>query len=69
MAILFSGGVIACCVIGYTKNKNIIEGIYGLGCSVLKLEDHIVHGDEYVKQKPYWIGITPLVDKLTSTSY
>ena len=67
VCILFSGGVIASCIIGYTKNTNVLNGIYGLGCSILKLENHLVQGDEYKKETPYWIGLSPIVNKLVST--
>ena len=67
ISILISGGIIIACIIGYTKNSNILNGIFGLGCSILKMEYHLVHGDEYTKETPYWIGLSSIVDKLLST--
>ena len=67
LTIIASGGVIICSIIGYTKNTNILHGIFGLGCSILKMENHIVRGDEYNKVKPYWLGLTHIVDKLKLT--
>ena len=67
LTIIASGGVIICSIIGYTKNTNILHGIFGLGCSILKMENHIVRGDEYTKVKPYWLGLTNIVDKLKLT--
>ena len=31
------------------------------------MEYHLVHGDEYTKETPYWIGLSSIVDKLLST--
>lgn len=67
LTIITSGGVIICSIIGYTKNTNILHGIFGLGCSILKMENHIVKGDEYNKVKPYWLGLSYIVDKLNLT--
>ena len=67
LTIIASGGVIFCSIIGYTKNTNILHGIFGLGCSILKMENHIVKGDEYNKVKPYWLGLSYIVDKLKLT--
>lgn len=66
LALLFSGAIAVCCIIGYCMNFGIFYGIYGTGCSVLKLEEHLVNGDEY-KVMPYWIGLTPIIGKLTET--
>ena len=67
LTIIASGGVMFCSIIGYTKNTNILHGIFGLGCSILKMENHIVKGDEYNKVKPYWLGLSYIVDKLKLT--
>ena len=52
--------------IGFSKNSSILHGIFGFGCSFLKLGHHIIDGDEY-KVKPYWSGITPVIKKLNET--
>ena len=67
VALVLSVAVAICCFIGYDQNTDILHGIFGLGCSVLKIENHLVHGDEYTKEIPYWIGLTPIVDKFLST--
>ena len=67
ISILLSAGVMVCCFIGYSKNTNVLHGIFGLGCSVLKMEDHIVRGDEYNLIKPYWLGLSYIVEKLKLT--
>lgn len=56
------------CFIGYSKNGSIVDGVYGLGCSILKVEQHLVEGDEYKSVKPYWIGLQAIMDKLQETS-
>ena len=56
------------CFIGYSENGNIVDGIYGLGCTILKVEQHLVEGDEYKSVKPYWMGLQPIMDKLEETS-
>ena len=63
--ILCLGVLISCCV-GFSKNSSLIHGIYGFGCSFLKITHHIINGDDY-KVKPYWSGITPIVGKLNGT--
>ena len=67
ISIFLSGGVMVCCFIGYSKNTNVLNGIFGLGCSVLRMEDHIVRGDEYNLTKPYWLGLSYIVEKLKLT--
>ena len=57
-----------CCFIGYSENSGILEGIFGIGCGVFKIENHIARGDEYEKA-PYWIGITGIISKLNTTAY
>jgi hypothetical protein len=52
--------------IGYTDNSSIVQGIFGFGCSFLKLIHHIINGDDY-KVKPYWSGVLPIVSKLNKT--
>lgn len=52
------------CFIGYSENGNIIDGVYGIGCSILKVEQHLLEGDEYKSKKPYWIGLMTILDKL-----
>ena len=54
------------CFIGYTENSSIVHGIFGFGCSFLKLYYHIIYGDEY-KVQPYWSGITPIISTLNMT--
>ena len=56
------------CFIGYTENNNIIDGIYGIGCSILKVEQHLLEGDEFKSQKPYWIGVSTILTKLQEIS-
>ena len=67
MALFLSVGVMICSFIGYSKNTNVLNGIFGLGCSVLKIENHIVKGDDYNLTKPYWVGLTFIIEKLSLT--
>ena len=60
--------VLSVCFIGYTENNNILDGIYGTGCSILKVEQHLLEGDEYKSQKPYWIGVNTILQKLQDIS-
>ena len=68
-------GIVLCalvlvnCFIGYSENGSIVNGVYGLGCSFLKIEQHLIKGDEFTKDKPYWIGINTIISKLKETSY
>ena len=59
-------GVSICCFIGYSENTGILEGIFGIGCGVFKIENHLAHGDE-CEIKPYWIGVTGIISKLNTT--
>ena len=56
------------CFIGYSYNGNIVDGVYGLGCTILKIEQHLLEGDEYKSEKPYWIGLQTILVKLQQTS-
>ena len=56
------------CFIGYSYNGNIIDGVYGLGCTILKIEQHLLEGDEYTSERPYWIGLETILEKLEQTS-
>lgn len=56
------------CFIGYSYNGNIVDGVYGLGCTILKIEQHLLEGDEYTSEKPYWIGLQTILLKLQQTS-
>ena len=67
-SIVVSGAAMICCFIGYSQNTNILHGIYGLGCSILKMEYHLVEGDEYRKDPLYWLGLGPIVEKLSNTT-
>ena len=67
-AIILCGLVLINCFIGYSENSNILNGIYGLGCSALKIEQHLIKGDDYKSEKPYWAGINEIVNKLDETS-
>ena len=67
IGIFLSAAVMICCFIGYSKNTDILHGIYGLGCSVLRIEKHLVSGDEYKKDKLYWIGLKNVIETLNST--
>lgn len=64
IALIFCALALVNCFIGYSENSNIIDGIYGLGCSILKVEEHIVDGDEAQIKKPFWVGINGIIDKL-----
>ena len=70
---LLIGGIVLCgcaainCFIGYTENGKIVDGVYGLGCSVLKVEQHLLYGDEYTSKKPYWAGLNTIKIKLEET--
>ena len=66
-AIILCGLVLINCFIGYSKNSSILNGIYGLGCSVLKIEQHLINGDDYKSEKPYWAGINEIANKLEET--
>ena len=67
IGIILSAAVMICCFIGYSKNTDILNGIYGLGCSVLRIEKHLIYGDEYKKDKLYWIGIENVIKTLNET--
>ena len=67
ICILFSAVVLINCFIGYSQNGSIVDGVFGLGCSILKVEQHLKDGDEYKKQKPYWIGLKGIINKLEET--
>ena len=67
-AIILCGLVLINCFIGYSENSNILNGIYGLGCSALKIEQHLINGDDYKSEKPYWAGINEIINKLEETS-
>lgn len=56
------------CFIGYSENSGIVNGIYGLGCSFLKIEQHLIKGDENISKKPYWVGINGILSLLKETS-
>lgn len=55
------------CVKGFTQNNPILSGIYGFGCSFLKITRHLIFGDDYTLKRPYWTGLTPILDKLGQT--
>ena len=65
--IILCGGAAINCFIGYTENGAIVDGVYGLGCSVLKVEQHLLDGDEYTSTKPYWMGLSKILKKLEET--
>lgn len=65
-SIALCAGVVINCITGYTENSDIVDGVYGFGCSVLKIEQHLIKGDEY-KVKPYWTGVNPIIEKLDDT--
>ena len=56
--------VLICCFVGYTKNGKIVKGIYGIGCSFLKVGQHLIEGDEYNSKIPYWTGLRNIAGKL-----
>ena len=65
--LIFCGLVLINCFIGYSENSSILNGIYGFGCTVLKIEQHLINGDDYKSEKPYWAGIKEIINKLEST--
>ena len=67
LSVIISGAVMICCFIGYSKNGDIVNVVYGLGCSILKIEQHVVNGDDYTAEKPYWIGLNSVIEKLDDT--
>ena len=64
---LFCIVILGLCFSGYYKNSSVIHGIYGLVCSLLKIGHHLLNGDDY-KVKPYWSGVTTIVDQLSNTT-
>ena len=64
---LFCIVILGLCFSGYYKNSSVIHGIYGLVCSLLKIGHHLLNGDDY-KVKPYWSGVTPIIDILSNTT-
>ena len=64
---IFCVAILVLCFIGYFKNSSIFHGIYGFMCSLLKLGHHLLNGDDY-KVKPYWSGVTPIIDILSNTT-
>ena len=64
---LFCVVILVLCFIGYYKNSSIFHGIYGLMCSLLKIGHHLINGDDY-KVKPFWSGVTTIIDKLGNTT-
>ena len=56
------------CFIGYSKNSSIVDGVYGLGCSILKIPDHLINGDDFKSEKPYWAGVRGILEKLEDIS-
>ena len=64
---IFCVAILVLCFIGYFKNSSIFHGIYGFMCSLLKLGHHLLNGDDY-KVKPYWSGVTPIIDILGNTT-
>ena len=66
--LVFCGLALVNCFIGYSKNSGIIDGIYGLGCSILKIEYHLIYGYEYKSEKPFLAGIRGIIDKLNDAS-
>ena len=57
------------CIIGFTQNSSMLSGIYGFGCSLLKITRHLILGDDYTLEKPYWRGLQPILDKLNQTKH
>lgn len=55
------------CIVGFARNKNILSGVYGFGCTFLKIFRHLIFGDENVIQKPYWKGLSPILNLLSKT--
>ena len=58
--------ILIICFIGYTENSSIVHGIFGFGCSLLKLTYHVINGDDY-KVKPYWSGVESIISKFNMT--
>ena len=67
VCLLFCAIVLVNCFIGYTENGSIVDGVFGLGCSILKVEQHLKDGDENELYKPRWIGINGIARKLNET--
>ena len=68
VGLVFCGLTLINCFVGYSKNSSIVDGVYGLGCSILKIEDHLINGDDFTSKKPYWIGIMGILEKLEDIS-
>ena len=64
---IFCVAILVLCFIGYFKNSSIFHGLYGFMCSLLKFGHHLLNGDDY-KVKPYWSGVTPIIDILSNTT-
>lgn len=70
---IFIGCLVIClvicivCFIGFAQNSSILSGIYGFGCTLLKLTRHLIYGDDYTLKKPYWSGLTPILEKFEQT--
>lgn len=58
--------ILIVCIVGFTQENSIIHGIFGIGCGILKLKDHLFYGDDY-KIKPYWIGLSTIIDSFNGT--
>ena len=67
VALVLSVAVDVCCFIGYSQNNDILHGIFGLGCSALKIEQHLVDGDENTKEIPHWMGLNLITESLSKT--
>lgn len=68
ICIVLCAAALIICFIGYSYNGHIVDGVYGLGCTVLKIEQHLLEGDEYKSERPYWIGLQTILEKLNQTS-
>lgn len=62
----FCAFIIIISIFGYFQNKNMVNGIYGSGCSILVAIDHLLNGDNYLSTKQYWIGLNKLSAQLTT---
>ena len=67
ICIIFSAVVLINCFIGYSQNGSIVDGVFGLGCSILKVEQHLKDGDENIDYTPHWIGLKGIINKLEET--
>lgn len=67
IAAIISTTVTILVIVGLALNGRILRGVYGIGCSSIKIVDHLLRGDEY-NTPPYWIGLYKTAEKFESIS-